>query len=206
MEDVRIKPVLYDHIRLGVRNGDIALCRPSSLEGRLICQGTHAKYSHATMLGWAGTTLMVGETREHYDARLIDARSEFARWPGLYDVFRVRHCQRSFACDGFDGDAAWSFICHAAGSRYGWNHILRAYLRRRLHFPVAPIPNSNLPQWPRDCSALVHAAMHFAGGGSVKTFDCDVVPGDLSDPRLCEYRYTVFTNKAQIKAFEENKR
>jgi hypothetical protein len=211
----KIIPVVYDDVRRGIRNGDIALCRPSSLTGEVITRATDTKYSHATMLGWASPhTLMVGETREHHDARLIDARSEFCRWPGAYDVFSVRTTPLDFCRPAhlnwyhyadYDGDAAWTFVCHSAGSKYGWNHISRVGLRRILGQTwIAPVPNNNAPQWPRDCSGLVHAAMRLYRGPILRPFDCDVVPGDFADPRSFDYRFTVFATHDQVAEFERN--
>lgn len=202
---VRIIPRIYEDVRASISNGDIAVCTPVSFWGRQIALHTHTRYSHATMLGWAGHTLMVGETREKRDARLIDARSEFANWPGIYDVFSVRtqynldHC---YWWPHYDGDKAWDFVCHAAGSKYGWNHITRVCSRRVLGARwIAPIPNSYSPRWPRDCSALVHRAIVYADGPMVADHDCDVIPGDLADPRYFEYRFTIFETEKQIEHF-----
>ena len=49
------RPVTYAAARAQpgfLRNGDIALCRPASLEGRLIVRVTDAEYSHAAMIGF----------------------------------------------------------------------------------------------------------------------------------------------------------
>ena len=150
----RIRGVSYDAVRGSIRNGDIALSRGCTLEGSLITEVTGSAYTHASMLGWAyPRTLMIGETRQHADGRLIDCRSEIARWPGYYDVYRVRP-QR------FDADAAWTFMCHAAGSRYGWTHIARIWARRRWSWlGVRPAENSDAPDVDRFCSELVHAAL-----------------------------------------------
>jgi hypothetical protein len=187
MESRVIQPlsIAYRDIRPRIHNGMIALCRPTSFRGRAICLGTGATYSHATMLGWAeGGTLMVGETIQHRDARLVDAASEFANYPGCYDVFHVN------AVD-YDGVAAWRFICHAGGTKYGWRHLSRVFARRVLGLDLRPIANSDDPRYPRDCSALVHAALRLSGGRRLREFDCDCVPGDLSDPAFFDYLGTV---------------
>jgi hypothetical protein len=195
-----IVPRLYDEARHEVHFGDVGLCRPSSLEGTLICEGTHRKYSHATLFGWSDRTLLIGETREHKDARLIDARGEIFRAPaGCYDVFRP-----DLKYHRYSGHRAWEFACHAAGSRYGCNHILRVGLRRVLGMGwVDPIPNSDDPQWPRDCSGLVHAALRLSGGPVFSAHDCDVVPGDLADPHRMRYLCTLFATQEQIDQFSK---
>jgi hypothetical protein len=176
-----------------LRTGDSGLCRASSLEGRLISQITRSEYTHATMIGWAASdALMMAETREHFDARLISLSGEVRRWPGYYDIYRPAASRR------FNPGRAWSFMCHAAGSRYGWNHIVRVWARRRISRLVPPIGNSDDPQWPRDCSALVHAALRAGGGPSLKTWDCDVVPGDLADSRYLHYVCTLFWSDEEI--------
>jgi hypothetical protein len=183
----------------------IGLCRPTSLFGRAIVRYTRAVYGHATLFGWSGDSphrvLMIGETREHKDARSIDARSEIFAWPGCYDVFDVT--VRDFY---YNGSAAWAFACHAGGSKYGWRHITRVFGRRVLGLDVPAIPNSNDPQYPRDCSALVHAAFRLAGGKPLKEFDADVVPGDLSDPRIFRYRFTLFATRDQVEAYASSAR
>ncbi len=181
----RPRAVAYDAVRGAIRNGDLALSRGCTLEGSLITEVTGSAYTHATMLGWACPhTLMIGETRQHADGRLIDCRSEILRWPGYYDVYRVRTPR-------FDGDAAWTFMCHAAGSRYGWRHIGRIWARRRLPWlGVPPADNSDLPGADRFCSELVHAALRAGRGPQVKEHDCDVAPGDLCDPRQFRYLFT----------------
>jgi hypothetical protein len=182
----RVRAASYDAVRSSIRNGDIALSRGCTLEGSLITEVTGSAYTHATMLGWAcPRTLMIGETRQHADGRLIDCRSEIARWPGYYDVYRVRR-------QSFDADAAWTFMCHAAGSRYGWRHLARIWVRRRLPWlGVPPAENSDAADAARFCSELVHAALRAGRGPRIKEYDCDVAPGDLCDPQHFRYLFTL---------------
>jgi hypothetical protein len=190
-----LKPVAYEDVRGKILGGDLALARGCTLEGSLITEVTGSAYTHATMLGWAcPRTLMIGETRQREDGRLIDCRSEIGRWPGYYDVYRVRSAR-------FDADAAWTFMCHAAGSRYGWAHIARIWARRRLgRLRPPPAANSDEPQAERFCSELVHAALRAGHGPQVKTCDCDVAPGDLSDARHFRYLFTLFATREQLAA------
>lgn len=200
MESPSCNPVSYAAARRLIRNGDIALSRGSTIEGEIIERATGSPYSHATMLGWAKPdTLMIGETRQHRDGRLIDARSEIARWPGYYDVFRPWSPH-------YSGDAAWTFVCHAAGASYGWRHLITAWLRRRLAwlFPTAAAPNSDEPDVPRFCSQLVHAALRAGDGPQVTDLDCDVAPGDLADPGEFQFLFTLFATPDQVRAFKVN--
>ena len=194
-----LKPVLYNDVRKKIRTGMIGLARATSLEGRIIQRETASPYSHATLFGWCGNVLMIGETREHNDARLISASQEIRiNPPGCYDVFKLRSPRN------YKPEEAWAFMCRAAGARYGWNHILRVFARRtRLGIPLSPIPNSDDPVFPRDCSALVHAALRNSGGPQFKTFDCDVVPGDLAHPAFTQYVGTLFYSAEQIEKFKE---
>ena len=190
---LQIRPVVYADARKNLLlTGDIALCHAATIEGRLISDVTKSPYTHAAMLGWAAADalMMMAETRQHIGSRLISLSGEVTRYPGYYDVYRVRR--------KFSPADAWSFMCHAAGSKYGWNHITRVWARRRLGCFISPIPNSEFPQWPRDCSALVHAALRAGGGPQVKTYDCDVVPGDLCATRYFDYVCTLFTSEMQI--------
>jgi hypothetical protein len=187
-------PVIYSDARKSLlKTGDIALCRPGTLFGEMIAQETQSVYSHATMLGWAAEdALMIAETRQTKDARLISLSGEIVKWPGYYDVYRVRR-------KSFKPDISWSFVCHAAGAVYGWRHISRAWLRRKLpNGMVMPIPNSDIPQWPRSCSALIHASLRLGRGPQIQTFDCDAMPGDLSGRRYFDYVCTLFTDENQI--------
>jgi hypothetical protein len=191
-----IKPISYEAARSLIRNGDMGLARGCTLEGSLITEVTGSPYTHATMFGWAKpNTLMIGETRQHRDGRLIDARSEIIRWPGYYDVFRVRDKR-------YNGNDAWTFVCHAAGSCYSWSHILRVWARRRLGTWIQPAPNSNEPASSRFCSELAHAALRAGHGPELKDHDSDVAPGDLADLKHFRYLFTVFATEEQVQAFQ----
>lgn len=201
-----IRPVVYREVRDSIRNGDIGLFRPRGFEGDVIAAATKTRYSHATLLGWAGDhpwrTLMFGETLEHADARAIDAASQVERWPGICDVYRVTTSDlpSRYWTKQYNGNAAWHFVCHAAGSKYGWRHIPRVFARRSLGLDVPAIPNSDDPQYPRDCSALVHAALRFADGPQIKEYDADVVPGDLANIPGVSYLFTLFATQGQVDA------
>jgi hypothetical protein len=208
--DAPVRPVAWPEAVRLVKTGDIGLCRPSTLEGRAIVRVTRMCYCHAMMLGWkfghAGALprLMIGETVGHRDARLIDAHAEVVRYPGIYDVYRVRpewwEAGAVASCE-----LAWDFMCQAAGSGYSWTYIWREWVRFRLpkwlQWICPPIANSQWPESPRDCSGLVHAALRFAGGPQVNPFDCEVVPGDLADRRFFEYVCTLFENQQQVENF-----
>ena len=198
-------PVLiaYEAIRPKLRTGNLLLARACDLGGRLISHVTSSEYVHASMIGFAGRrphdVLMLGETRQHKDGRLIALSSEIRAWPGYYDVYRLNA--------GWKPSVAWAFICRAAGSRYSLRHNLRVWLRIRLGASlIAPILNSDSPEWPRNCSALVHAAIRAAGGPSIRDFDADVVPGDLADPALSSYVATIYWSKDQINQHKEKER
>lgn len=186
--------VAYEDVRRSLTTGMIALSRPGSLEGRIITDVTRVghsapwqRYSHATMLGWCSNVLMLAETRQHADARLIAASEEFRQWPGYYDIYRVRTRTRLY-----DPQLAWEFMLRAAGTRYGYNHISRVFVRRHLgHCLLSPLPNSADPRYPRDCSALIHRAVREAGCPGVLTYDCDVTPQHLCDPGLSVYMFTI---------------
>ena len=180
-----------------LRTGDIVLFRASSIEGHLIAEETGSPYSHAAMIGFTPRRLMIAETIQHADefgpsgVRLLPLSITVTRWPGYYDVYRPLSTD-------YDGDEAFDFMLGALGAHYGWRHISRVWLRRHLGHVIPPIPNSDVPRWPRDCSALDHAAMRFGHGPQVKTFDCDVTPGDLANPEEMEYLGTLLPEDAFV--------
>lgn len=197
-----ILPVVYADYRRHLRTGDLLLSRACSMEGQVIANLSGSPYSHATMIGWAGRiphrVLMMGETREHFSARAIALSREIRRWPGFYDVFRLRP-----EVD-WNPDKAWAFVCRAAGTDYSWRHITRGGLRRLFCSLIPPIPNSDDPEWPRACSSLVHAALRSARGPQLREHDCDVSPGDLADPRFFEYQATLVFTEEQLLAFQSD--
>ncbi len=180
----------YSEARKYLKTGMLALCRSRSIEGDLIAEVTDSPYTHVGMLGKAGTAFMLGETLEHKDARLVCLREQVRSWPNCWDIYQIRPDKYPRYCP----EAAWGFICHASGARYGWRYCTRVWLRKRLGEWIPPLPNSNDPQTPRNCSGLVHAASRICGGPKLKQYDSDVVPGDWSDPRYTEYVMTLTWN------------
>ena len=202
----------YNEARKLILTGDLGLCRSSSILGKAIDHFSDAlgidRYSHATVFGYAGNCLMIGETREHADARLIAASAEIQKFPGYYDVYRALLWEDiyhelpwkvdNYLCNA-QRSAVWGFICRAGGAKYSMRHLAKAWARRRLPFGktlVSPFPNSNDPQYPRNCSALVHAAFRSCGVLEISKFDCDVVPGDLTDPLYFRYLFTLIWAKS----------
>lgn len=193
-EQTQIKTMSYRRARqmLHRQAGIIALSRPDSIEGRLITQVTHARYSHATMLGWPAQDVWgFAETRQHVGARVMPFSDEVRAWPGYYDLFEVRDTETGGFYSAYDGELAWAFMVRAAGAQYSYRHLSRVWLRRRISRIIPALPNSDEPLYPRNCSALVHAAIRNAGGPTVKSYDSDVVPQDLADPRYFRYLLTI---------------
>jgi hypothetical protein len=194
-------PVVYADFRSRLKTGFILLCRPSSLEGRLITDVTHAKYSHATMIGFSGDyphrVLMLGETREGNGARSISLSSEIRKFPGFYDVYRVKKAD-------FQADVAWEFMCRAAGTKYNWRFISRTFLRRKVCRWIPAIPNSADPEFPRDCSGLVQACLRASNGPIFSRYDSDVAPGNLADPHYVEYVATLLYTQEQVDSLRLN--
>ena len=217
------RPIAWPESLRLVKTGDVGLYRPKpfnvktllerprSVESWEIVRLTRKRYSHANMFGWkfghAGALprLMIGETVGHLNAHLIDAAGEVEAFAGCYDVFRVRPDCWYGGDPITSAEKAWDFMCHAAGSGYSWTYIWRCWVRCRLpkwlQWVCPPIRNSDRAESPRDCSGLVHAALRFAGGPQLSPHDCDVVPGDLADPRYLDYVATLFANEQQVKNF-----
>jgi hypothetical protein len=197
-DPMKPRAVPYSLARTLIQEGDIGLCRPSgSIIGKAIEQFDRdlglPEYTHATMFGYAGTCLMIGETLEGRGGRIIAASAEVQRYPGVYDVFRPKCWEKSEGTE-LDRAAAWGFVCRASGAKYGVRFLPRAWIRRRLPWMqhiVRPIPNSDDPQYPRDCSALQHAALRIGDGPQVREYDADVVPADLTNPSVFSYLMTL---------------
>ena len=173
-----------------ILTGDILVCRGDGVMAGAIERVTSSDRIHAAMAGWMYSELCVGrpflaETIQQYATRIISLAGEVRRFPGWYDVYRVK--------GQWDPDAAWQFMCDASGGGYGWRFIARTWLRRRIgRRLIGPIPNSDDPQANRHCAALVHAALRAGGGPQVEQCDCDVVPGHYTDERWFEYIGTLF--------------
>ena len=114
---MRTRPVAYTAFRDYLRTGDIALSRPDARPSNaLIALGTGSPYVHATMLGWCGGVLMLAEARQWSQSHLVTLSSQVKRWPGFYDVYRVRR--------PFRPTAAWTVMLRATGTPYGWGQLL----------------------------------------------------------------------------------
>jgi hypothetical protein len=206
-------PIHQGMFQTTIRTGDILICRKTSLFGAIIGQFTKSEYVHAAMAGWVygrsptphGGLPMLGETRGHREARLINLVREITLWPGLYDVYRVRsdywkHVQ-------VVPELAFAFMCLASGSGYSWKYCWWVWLHRRLprflHWLIPSIANSDSPATARNCSGLVHAALRYGGGPQLKPEDWAVVPGDYADPEHFTYIGTLFDTPEQVEAYTQ---
>ncbi len=180
-----ICPVVYAAFRRQQRTGDIALSRSDGgMSNRVIAWGTGSPYVHATMIGWCGDVLMLAEARQWRESHLVTLSSQVKRWPGLYDVYRVRR--------PFRGAAAWGAMVRATGTPYGWGQLAAIALGKLLG-SLAPRPrNDPAEDSPRDCSALVNFACR--AGGRVprpELPDAEVEPGHFADLAFARYLGTL---------------
>jgi hypothetical protein len=186
------RPEVYAAYRRRLRTGDIALSRSDGgWPDRVIAWGTGSPYVHATMIGWCGGVLMLAEARQWRESHLVTLSSQVKRWPGLYDVYRVRQPFRS--------TAAWDTIVRATGTPYGWGQLLAAGLAKILG-PLMPNPkNDPAEDYPRDCSALVNFACR-AGGRTPRSelADAEVEPGHFADPAFARYVCTLFWSESEV--------
>lgn len=215
--NLTIRPIAYADYRRIAESGDILICRSSSIEGGIITRVTGAEYSHASLVGWINphrrddpdsSALMIVESVQHHGTRIIPLSGEIRQWSGLYDVYRPKDVYPRLYpfSNGYDGDAAFAWSCRGAGSSYGWLDLARVGCRRYACWPLdrlPAVPNSDDPRFPRDCSCRVHAATRLHGGRILKAKDCDVVPGDFSDPRFFAYRGTLYFHEHEAKAVAE---
>ncbi|MGD0896987.1 MAG: hypothetical protein ABR915_04065 [Thermoguttaceae bacterium] len=186
-------PLVYAECRRHLRTGDIALSRSDGRwSNRVIAWGTGSPYVHATMIGFSGDVLMLAEARQWRESHLVTLSSQVKRWPGLYDVYRVRR--------PFRAHAAWDAIVRATGTPYGWAQLLAAALGQLLGRGTVPffLCNQAAADYPRDCSSLVNFACR-AGGRTPRPElpDAEVEPGHFADPDFARYLGTLVWTEEQ---------
>ncbi len=183
---IRPRPVTYAAFRQYLRTGDIALSRPDARpSNKLIALGTGSPYVHATMIGWCGGVLMLAEARQWSQSHLVTLSSQVKRWPGFYDVYRVRR--------PFRPTTAWTVMLRATGTPYGWGQLL-GDAAHKLFGPLARTkPNDPAADYPRDCSGLVNFACR-AGGRTPRPglADEEVEPGHFADAAFARYVCTLY--------------
>ncbi len=183
---IRPRAVTYDAFRQYLRTGDIALSRPDARpSNKLIALGTGSPYVHATMIGWCGGVLMLAEARQWSQSHLVTLSSQVKRWPGFYDVYRVRR--------PFRPTTAWTVMLRATGTPYGWGQLL-GDAAHKLFGPLARTkPNDPAADYPRDCSGLVNFACR-AGGRTPRPglADEEVEPGHFADAAFARYVCTLY--------------
>jgi hypothetical protein len=219
-----VKPVSYASVRPLIRNGDVALARPSSVEGLLIAEVTRAEYSHASMVGWLDAKRECPRLKSSdWIAMAGSRRRRTADDPLAAGVLLIGETRQRIGArlislsaeiaawpgyydlfrvrrdvfPRFCNRRAWRFMARAGGARYAWRDIVRIWLRRRLGKWMPVTPNSDDPMRPRFCSALVHAALRAGGGPQVAVHDADVAPGDLANRDQFDYVATVFWTEEQ---------
>ena len=188
----RCKPLVYGNFRPRLRTGDIALSRSDGgPANRLIVLGTGSPYVHATMIGWSNGVLMLAEARQWRESHLVTLSSQVKRWPGLYDVYRVR--------GPFHAAVAWAAMVRATGTPYGWGQLLREAARKMLGPLVTAKDNDAADDYPRDCSALVNFAGR-AGGRCPRPELADeaVEPGHFAAAAFARYLGTLFWDEESL--------
>ncbi len=192
----RLHPVVYAAFRQYLLTGDIALSRPDARpSNRLIALGTGSPYVHATMIGWCAGVLMLAEARQWRESHLVTLSSQVKRWPGFYDVYRVRR--------PFRPTAAWTTILRAAGTPYGWGQLL-GDAAHKVFGRLAPArPNDPAVDFPRDCSGLVNYACR-AGGRTPRPglADEEVEPGHFADVSFARYVCTLYWTEEERRKAE----
>ena len=194
---LRRRPAVYDDVRDRLQAGDIALSLPDwRPSNHLIAWGTQSPYVHAAMIGWCNDVLMLAEARQWRESHLVTLSSQVKRWPGLYDVYRVRK--------PFSVESAWGSVVRATGTPYGWGQLIRAALRKIFGRLVSQGQDDPEHDYPRDCSALVNFVCR-AGGRAPRPDlpDAEVEPGHFADPGFSRYVCTLFWTKEQVQAFEQ---
>lgn len=81
-----LAPVDYGQVRAGIQNGDIVLFRGKALVSRAICWLTRSPYSHAGIVGWWNSHLMVLEA---VGRGVVATRLSFIvdRYPGAAELW-----------------------------------------------------------------------------------------------------------------------
>jgi hypothetical protein len=136
---------------------------------------------------------MLAEARQWRDSHLVTLSSQVKRWPGLYDVYRVRR--------PFRPSIAWGKMVRATGTPYGWGYIFAATGHRLFGRLWPAKPNDSAEDFPRDCSGLLNYACR--AGGRVprpELPDAEVEPGHFADPAFARYVCTLYWTEEQAAA------
>ncbi len=171
-------PMLYANARRLIRNGDYALCRPTSCMGRLIAR--KSGYSHAGMFFWdhvAGRDrLYLAEQIQWIGGRRVPFSGQVKAYSGLYDVWRPPK--------PYDDEAAVSEMLTIVGRRYGRAALIRAAIQHTIlqrFFPPlsdAEVLRRGLPQV---CSQATAEASRAGGFDPSPKPDSVTEPGDLAE-------------------------
>lgn len=169
--------MLYVDARRLIRDGDFALCRPTSFFGRVIAR--ESGYSHAGMLFWdhvAGRDrLYLAEQIQWKGGRRVPFSGQIKGFSGMYDIYRPP--------DGYDGKAAVSEMLTIIGRRYGRAALFRAALQHTIlqrFFP--PLSDTEVLRrgLPQVCSQATANASRSGGFDPSPKPDSVTEPGDLA--------------------------
>ncbi len=174
-------PMLYKNARPLIRDGDYALCRPTSAAGRVIARRSVRYYSHASMCFWdhvAGADrLYLAEKVQWKDGRPVPFSGQVQANSGIWDIYRPP--------EPYDGKEAVTQMLTCIGRRYGRAALIRAMLRHvwvlKEFFPPlsdAEVLRRGLPQV---CSQKVSEASRAGGFDPSPKPDSVTEPGDLAE-------------------------
>lgn len=188
-----------------VRSGDLLLYRRRGL----VAIAGRSEYSHAAKAVWWGGDLFVLEVREWYGGRLVLAKREVARRPGMIDVFETNpliHLKPTVGRAGFLDEVrrfpeykpieSLRIMRRFAGTPYGWTNVALAGC---LHLPflrcfMKPETDDQAgSRRPPFCSQAIAIAERI--GGKVDPVpnlaDRLTEPADLARSQLYRYRFTL---------------
>ncbi len=173
-------PMLYDKARGLIRNGDFALCRPTSCMGRLIARKSKSPYSHAGMLFWdyvAGRDrLYLAEQIQWIGGHRVPFSGQIKGYSGFYDVYRPPK--------PYNGNRAVTEMMTIIGRRYGRAALIRAAIQHTFLRPFFPplsdaeVLRRGLPQV---CSQATAEASRTGGFDPSDKPDSVTEPGDLAE-------------------------
>lgn len=183
------RAVHYDLVRPKLLDGMLCLYRPHGigLVSHLIALGSG--YSHATMIGRWGETVMLLETLQFYGGRAVTLSSQVDAESGHWDVFDIAH-------PAYDRAMALEYMRRFAGQPYGWVNILYASAR---HLPWIreivkdPGLDNKMTSYPPHCSHACAEAIRLGGGVDLVEHRQDRLtePGDLAKSPLTKYLFTL---------------
>ena len=184
--------MLYKDARPLIRDGDFALCRPTSYFGRVIARRSGSPYSHAGMLFWDHVAdrdrLYLAEQIQSKGGRRVPFSGQIKGFSGFYDIY----CPP----EPYNRGKAVSEMLTIVGREYGWAALKRAAIQHTFFaWAFPPLSDEEVLRrgLPQVCSQATAEASRAGGFDPSPKPDSVTEPGDLAT--LTEYIGTPYWKK-----------